>query len=584
MKLTLSKVLFIGLALQAVMPFATAQTGKEENMSAGLYTLATLTPNPQAFRPSDTVKFKLRQRDTALIKSLYPVGLELFMSFCEKNIAPLQLQGFADETSYAQAQDAISQDLFYDPNCHTLATEGQDISYDFVPKISDELVSARLNALKTQIPLTFRPEVRVFVDYMTIKRREYTSYILRKKNIYFPLFEKYLKHYNMPDELKYLAIVESALEPTAISRAGAGGLWQFMPLTGKIYGLNINAFVDERMDPEKATIAACRYLKALHEFFGDWELALASYNCGPGTLYGAQKRSGKKSFWEIYDYLPKETRSYVPMFTAVAYALNYAEEHNIIQNYPNYPIEADTVYVNQFLNLEAFAKEINVCTSDLMELNPELRKKVIPAHFRNYPLRVPKARMNYFLNRPEQTNVAMGEKKIYLSTQATFSQASASKNTTPAVYTPLTRSYVPTPASNHKTAQASTTHTIRTGESLGTIAGKYGITVNELKKWNNLRNDIIHAGSKLVIQASAKTNITPKAENVATSNKAKSETTKQKQATYSSKNKFHIVQKGDSLWEIAQKNGISVSDLKRINKIQRDKLQVGQKLKVETGK
>ncbi len=584
MKLTLSKVLFVGLALQAAIPFAMAQTGKENNMSAGLYTLATLTPNPQAFRPFDTIRFKLRQRDTSLIKSLYPVGLEMFMAFCEKNIAPLQLQGFADETSYAQAQDAISQDLFYDPNCHTLAAEGQDINYDFVPKVSDELVSARLTALKTQIPLTFRPEVRVFVDYMTVKRREYTSYILRKKNIYFPLFEKYLKQYNMPDELKYLAIVESALEPTAISRAGAGGLWQFMPLTGKIYGLNINAFVDERMDPEKATIAACRYLKALHEFFGDWELALASYNCGPGTLYGAQKRSGKKSFWEIYNYLPKETRSYVPMFTAVAYSLNYAEEHNIIQNYPNYPIEADTVYVNQFLSLEAFAKEINVCASDLMELNPELRKKVIPAHFRNYPLRVPKARMNYFLNKQEQPNVASGERKIYLSTQATQNQVYASQNYTPktTVYTPLSTANYSKKASNTAYSPKASTHTIRTGESLGTIAGKYGITISEIKKWNNLRNDMIHAGHKLVIQGSAKTNITPKTENMSASNKTKSESPKQKQSA--GKNKFHIVQKGDSLWEIAQKNGISVNDLKRLNNIQRDKLQVGQKLKVETGK
>ncbi|HLZ17095.1 MAG TPA: lytic transglycosylase domain-containing protein [Cyclobacteriaceae bacterium] len=202
---------------------------------------------------------------------------------------------------------------------------------DFIPADeTPELVADRLNCLQKAIELNYNSKVHAFVDYFTVRDRDYTRMILRRRDLYFPLFEKKLKQYNLPDELKYLSIIESGLNPRAMSAARAVGLWQFMSSTGKYFGLHNDWFSDDRMDPERATDAACRYLSQLYSIFHNWHLALAAYNSGPGTVRWAIRRSGyKKTFWEIYPYLPRETRSYVPQFIAIIYAVNYANEHNI---------------------------------------------------------------------------------------------------------------------------------------------------------------------------------------------------------------------------------------------------------------
>jgi len=228
------------------------------------------------------------------------------------------------------------------------------LAFDYIPDATYEQIEERLGQLNTQIPLNYNTKVKSFIDYFTVRNREYTKKVLKKSTYYFPIFEEILAEYNLPDELKYLSIVESGLVATAQSRAAAVGLWQFVYYTGRSYGLHADWYIDERMDPYKSTVAAARHLKSLYEIYHDWELALAAYNCGGGNVNKAIRRSGKRTFWEIYPYLPRETRSYVPQFVAIVYAFNYAEEHNLLieeRDY-EYAMVTDTIMVKQFTNLE----------------------------------------------------------------------------------------------------------------------------------------------------------------------------------------------------------------------------------------
>jgi len=512
--------------------------------------------------------------DSVKIAQYSDVAYDLFLSYWE-HIAPVEIQGFTNENGVAEAQEFISEDLFFTPN-PDIVQVSQKVSYKHVPYVSDEVIATRLGDMSQTISFRFNDEVRGFVDYMSIKRRQYALAMLKRKNLYFPLFEKHLKEYGIPEELKYLAIVESALKPTAVSRAGAGGLWQFMPGTGKIYGLERNAYVDERMDPEKATIAACKYLKALNKFFdGDWELALAAYNCGPGRIQKAQRRSGKKGFWEIYSHLPKETRSYVPMFVAVAYTLTYAEDHNIIQNEPLYPIESAVVYVNQHLNLESFAKEINVCTEDLLELNPELRKGVVPANFKNYPLRIPAARLPYFNENQESILASsQGKKNKYASVSIDKNFVDESENNAPK-----------TSRSESSVTTKTTYHTVRRGESLGTISKKYKTSIAALKKLNGLRNDKIHAGSKLVVKGE-RTVVVAKKEKVQqqepqVSTVAYKAEVQENRTTTTSGQLYHTIKRGESLGIISRKYKVAIADLKKLNGLSSNKIHAGNKILIK---
>jgi len=558
-----------------------------------------------AFNEKEYNKAK-KLTDSLLIKRHADVAVALFTDFFEFIYPIEQAPGFPGELSIAEAPEEISKDLLFIPKPDIIHFEDEDLVYDYVPKFADDVLEDRLSCLSGSIPLAFNPQVRGFIDYFALKRRDYTLRMLGKKNVFFPLFEKYLKEYGIPDELKYLSIVESALNPKARSRAGAVGLWQFMPATGQMMGLKQNNYVDERMDPEKATIAACKYLLQLYNYFGqNWELALAAYNSGPGTVQRAIRRSGGKTdFWKIYHLLPAETRSYVPMFTAVTYIMHYAEEHNLIQDQPYYSIPYATVSIDQTLNVKALAQKLNICTDDLEELNPELKKGVVPPTG-SYALRIPADRAEYFYQ----------NKWEILESSRTFSRdVPAKRQNKYARYANANRSEAgevgeELEVSNKRTTTRTTLHTIRKGESLGLIAQRNGVSVKQLRQWNHLSGNKLIAGKKLKIikavkgaveindpenngellavqksSASKRDSKVIAPAGLTKNQKAKAEIPKAavKPLTENKKNgeSCHVIRSGDSLWAIAQKYGLNVEQLKKLNAMRDNKIKIGQKLKV----
>lgn len=347
---------------------------------------------------------------------------------------------------------------------------------DFIPADeTPELIADRLNCLQRTIELSYNSKVHAFVDYFTVRDRDYTKMILRRRDLYFPLFEKKLKQYNLPDELKYLSIIESGLNPRAMSAARAVGLWQFMSGTGKYFGLHSDWFSDDRMDPEKATDAACRYLSQLNSIFHNWHLALAAYNSGPGTVRWAIRRSGyKKTFWEIYPYLPRETRSYVPQFIAIIYAVNYAAEHNINEEKREELIPHDTVALNHFIQLEIFAKLTGTCVEDLQMLNPHFKRNAVPEDGKPKLIKVPRA---------AKENLARNRKTI-------LDSASSGKKTWEALVKA---------SGDYTFGREQNVYRVRSGDVLGTIAQRFGVSVRDLREWNNLRSNMIRVGQRLVI-------------------------------------------------------------------------------------
>jgi membrane-bound lytic murein transglycosylase D len=370
---------------------------------------------------------------------------------------------------------------------------------------------------------------------------------MRRKNLYFPLFEKYLAKYGLPDELKYLSIIESGLNPRAVSRARAVGLWQFMSATGRYYGLSNDRYIDERMDPEKATDAACRYLRDLYSMFHDWELALAAYNTGPGNVKKAIRRSGyKNTFWEIYPQLPRETRAYVPQFVAMIYTMNYLDEHNFYADGEEMLVVADTLQVNKFLHFETFASLTGTCLEDLQKLNPSILYGALPQSGKTYHIRVPlSAKENLSGNRLAVLDSASKVGKQQLEMLAKHGEESSF-------------------------GKQRVIYKVKRGDVLGSIAMRHRVTVTQLKKWNNLRSNNINVGQRLNIYG--KSHSTVVASSKSTS-KSKGKTTVRQ-----TDSKTYTVQPGDTLWTISKKNGLTIEKIKSLNKLNDNKIQPGQKL------
>jgi membrane-bound lytic murein transglycosylase D len=415
---------------------------------------------------------------------------------------------------------------------------------------SPALVKQKLKCLQKTIPLHYNERIHAFINYFTVRDREYTRMVAARKNIYFPIFEKYLAKYGLPDELKYLAIIESGLNPRAVSRARAVGLWQFMSPTGRHYGLHQDWYVDDRMDPEKATEAACRYLKDLYGMFGDWELALASYNAGPGNIKKAVRRAGyKNNFWEAYPFMPRETRSYVPQFVAIIYAMNYLNDHNFYGIGEEILLPSDTLIVNKFLHFETFASLTGVCLEDLQKLNPSVQRNALPETKKSYTIRIPLiAKDNLQLNRLAILDSAskVGKKELEL----------LARNTEGSTY-----------------GRDRIIYRVKNGDVLGKIAIRHNVRVADIKKWNNLSSNTIQVGQRLNIWLRQ-----PTRTEVAMANPT---TTPSKPIVVSAipDSKMYVVQPGDTLWDISRKfEGLTIDKLKQLNNLANTKIHAGQKL------
>ena len=413
--------------------------------------------------------------------------------------------------------------------------------FDEVPVFDDSIYYLRIERLASQttIPLVFNAHVKRFIELYAVQRRKLTSRMLGLAHVYFPLFEEKLDKYNMPLELKYLAMIESALNPTAGSRVGAKGLWQFMYGTGKLYGLESNTLVEDRFDPLKATEAACRCMLDLYNKYKDWFLVLAAYNAGPGNVNKAIVRAGGiMNYWAIWPYLPRETQGYVPSFIAVNYVVNYAAEHNLYPLNPGLLMSGtDTVWVRDVLSFTQLSESIGVPMEDLKTFNPQYLKEIVPATDSTpYVLRMP---TQYALQFVEK------EKEIYAyKTQEMLDKEKVLKEV--------------------KEVSNRTVHTVKKGETLASIAKKYHISVSNLKKWNNLKKDTIKVGQRLTVY--------PPGGSTTSSSKSS--------AKGSSSPKYHVVQSGETLHSIAQKYNTTVANLKKWNNLKSDTISVKQKLRV----
>lgn len=444
-------------------------------------------------------------------------------------------------------------------SCSTLYGQEVEAFEDLLPDAPYDLIEDRLSCIENEVPLNFNNNVKSFIDYFTIRNREYTKGVIERRERFFPIFEEILAENGMPDELKYLSIVESGLRANAISRVGAGGLWQFMPSTGKMYRLSQSWYIDERMNPRKATEAACKYLRELYNMFDDWELALAAYNTGPGNVRRAIRRSGyKKHFWEIYRYLPRETRSYLPQFVAIAYTLNYLEEHNFVEHELDmqYLQDHDTIHVSNYFHLETFANQLNLCVEDLINLNPQIIRGAIPEGTKSYALNVP-----------------VDLKMQIDSTKITLLDSASKVGKKELEY--LARN---TPGSTFgRTKQV---YRVRSGDVLGTIANQYHVRVADLRTWNNISGNMIRVGQRLNIWVLPYYNAKTKSNYVVSNLPA---TTPKTAATENETigGNLYLVKNGDSLWSISKKfDDLSIEKLKKLNNLTSSRINPGQKLRI----
>ena len=363
------------------------------------------------------------------------------------------------------------------------------------PQVSDSVIIDRLQRMPTVMEMPFNEVVRKYIDLYTGNLRERVAYMVSAANFYMPIFEEALEAYGLPIELKYLPIIESALDPNATSRAGAAGLWQFMVGTGKLYGLENNSLIDERRDPIKSTWAAVRYLKDLYNIYNDWTLVIAAYNTGPGNINKAISRAGgKKDYWEIYNYLRKETQGYVPSFIAANYVMTYYCKHNICPKETTLPVASDTIQVNNRIHLQQIAEVCGIELSALKSLNPQYKQNIIPGDTKLQTLRLPQSYVTAFI---EQQDSIMA----YKSNQFFRNRRTAA---VPATRTTASRSSTTSRSSSTSTAASTsngpTYHKIQRGETLGGIAQRYGTTVAKLRSLNGITGSNITAGKSLRVK------------------------------------------------------------------------------------
>ena len=427
-------------------------------------------------------------------------------------------------------------------------------SVRFSSNVSDAEMMRRLSAMNSFITLPYNDVVKNYIILYSERMPSKMGRVLGLSSYYFPIFEDILLRYGLPQELKYMAIIESMLNPVATSRAGARGIWQFMYQTGVGYGLEINSFVDERLDVEKAVEAAARYLRDAYRTFGDWALAISSYNCGAGNVSKAIRRAdGRRDFWSIYPYLPKETRGYVPAFVGAMYAMTYYREYGIVPQQMGMPVQTDTFMIRRNLHFDQIEAVVGVPKTDLQNLNPQYVNDIIPGNNHPYVLKLPYTWTNSFLGANRDSLYAYKADSLLIG--RVLKDAGNG------------RSGGKSAGKSGSSGQQRIAYKVKSGDYLGKIASKYGVTINQLKSWNNLRSNSIQIGQTLYIYKNGGPSI--------------SQGGGSKSSSSGSKPTIYTVKSGDSLSKIASKYpGVSVNDIKAANGLKSDAIRAGQKLTI----
>ena len=483
-----------------------------------------------------------------------------FLDSIKKTFVHHEIAACVDERFITEI---ASQDLFKEIT-NDIETIDLDSKVDY--ELSTELLKERLKVLdaKSAFNIEYNPGLENIIKHYLKNRKKSYERLMGLSQYYFPIFEEALSKYNVPLEIKYLAIVESALNPRAVSKMGATGLWQFMYGTGKQYNLEINTFVDERSDVLKATEAACQYMVNMYAIFGDWDLVLASYNAGPGNVTKAIRRSGgKQNYWNIRPFLPKETQGYVPAFLATMYVYEYHKEHGIV---PNKPIlntfSTDTIKIKNKMSFKQISDLLDISVEQLQFLNPSYKRDYVPSiPGKNHFLRLPIDKVAVFTS---------NEEKIYAYSEHDFGKREK----------PFSSQEALAAADGSFDVMATTKyHTVKRGETLGGISNKYGVPLTKIKQWNNLKSNNIALGRKLKIVTN---------ERVATTAKPKTEQTVEKAAEKATNNtivskdsiikKVHKVEKGETLSLIARKYDVTIEEIKSLNGLKDTNIAIGSKL------
>lgn len=462
----------------------------------------------------------------------------------------------------AENFEKMSMDKFFNSVNFTPVKTNSKYASGFIPEYNDSILIERIERMNSASPFEYKynSDVRRWIDFY-ISKRYFIARLIGLSSLYYPMFEEIMDRYEVPLEMKNLAIIESALNPVAKSRVGAAGLWQFMYKTGILYDLNVTSYVDDRFDPYKSTVAAARHMKDLFDIYKDWALVLAAYNAGPGTVNRAiRSAGGETNYWKIKHFMPRETQQYVPAFIAASYFITYYQDHNIVPMKPDFvDWEIDTVTIRQQVTLAYISDFYDIPLDELKFLNPQFFKGIIPSTEHNqYVLRIPRKYIMTFLSKENAMYDSLKSKKLKEEASDTNKEVVKTNYNNP-----VNNYQAPT---NGKLQY----HTVKSGETMGGIAGLYGVASNDIKSWNNLRSNTIFVGQRLKIYSN-KTVSTPTTNKTnVTNNTVKNTNT----------GKFHTVQKGETLWGISQKYGITVDALKKTNNIGNGGLQVGQKLKI----
>lgn len=476
-------------------------------------------------------------------------------------------------------QELTNQDIFPEL-LNDIATIDVDKKVDY--ELSTELLKQRLKEMDAKSPfnIQYNPALENVIKSFLKNRKKSFERLMAISEYYFPTFEEALAKQNVPLEIKYLSIVESALNPKAVSRVGATGLWQFMYATGKEYNLNVDSYVDERSDPLKSSKAATQYMTNMYRIFGDWELVLASYNSGAGNVAKAIRRSGgQQNYWNIRKYLPKETQGYVPAFLATMYIYEYHKEHGIVPNRALVKhFETDTIMIKKEMSFKQIADLMDVPVSQIQLLNPAYKMNVVP-FYPNKPhfLRLPKEKIAVFTSNEDKIYAYVDKERTKIEMPHYVTNSRLASNTTTS-----------DTSSNSKYSSKTKYHTVRRGESLGLISNKYGVAVSDLKRWNNLRSNSINYGAKLKIVSTIKEKVSAPKEVPAVIEKEEETAIASVQVINPEADgeikideaSVYTVQKGDNLSSIARKFNISVAELKELNNLEDANVKLDTKLKV----